>query len=362
MISRLLAIISIALCCAPICAAHADPPAPSAPTKASDASVLVPADDKARHCVDVLQHIGIDMRGPVSHVERGPAARLSVYDMAAGIASITSLLKPIADNAPKKSKWENTRTYLRQRLMQNPEALDALLTLVYEFAPELKALKRDPEAIEASLLVMQSDGQAAAGNDHTLAARVPADHWAYQAIDSLTKAGILFGYHFGGTSPWTDNWRSMDRYEFAVSIARLGPLLQPVGTPLVSPANFYLVQYANQNDLDESRRAAQKNLQHDSQAAGALAALVKEFKPELILLHVDVQGLQAKVKHLQVLADASQSHRRRITGQVQVLHRVVTTDEPFSDVPPTHWAYQSVETLRKAGIMMGYPDNHFRTN
>ena len=28
----------------------------------------------------------------------------------------------------------------------------------------------------------------------------------------------------------------------------------------------------------------------------------------------------------------------------------------FRDVPPDHWAAQSVETLRRAGIVKGYPD------
>ena len=28
---------------------------------------------------------------------------------------------------------------------------------------------------------------------------------------------------------------------------------------------------------------------------------------------------------------------------------------PFRDVPPGHWAAQSVETLRRAGIVRGYP-------
>ncbi len=29
----------------------------------------------------------------------------------------------------------------------------------------------------------------------------------------------------------------------------------------------------------------------------------------------------------------------------------------FRDVPPDHWAAQSVETLRRAGIVKGYPDS-----
>jgi hypothetical protein len=32
---------------------------------------------------------------------------------------------------------------------------------------------------------------------------------------------------------------------------------------------------------------------------------------------------------------------------------------PFADVPTDHWAYQSVETLRSAGIVIGYPDGTY---
>ena len=32
---------------------------------------------------------------------------------------------------------------------------------------------------------------------------------------------------------------------------------------------------------------------------------------------------------------------------------------PFRDVPATHWAFEAVEKLRRAGIMVGYPDGTF---
>jgi len=32
---------------------------------------------------------------------------------------------------------------------------------------------------------------------------------------------------------------------------------------------------------------------------------------------------------------------------------------PFADVPADHWAYQSVDTLQKAGIVIGYPDGTY---
>ena len=32
---------------------------------------------------------------------------------------------------------------------------------------------------------------------------------------------------------------------------------------------------------------------------------------------------------------------------------------PFADVPTDHWAYASVDTLQKAGIVIGYPDGTY---
>lgn len=32
-----------------------------------------------------------------------------------------------------------------------------------------------------------------------------------------------------------------------------------------------------------------------------------------------------------------------------------SANRPFPDVPPDHWAFQAVETLRKVGVVNGYP-------
>ena len=57
-------------------------------------------------------------------------------------------------------------------------------------------------------------------------ADVPADHWAYTAVNTLQKAGIVIGYPdgtYGGR-------RAMTRYEFAVAIARLLPQINNIDT------------------------------------------------------------------------------------------------------------------------------------
>ena len=96
-------------------------------------------------------------------------------------------------------------------------------------------------------------------------ADVPADHWAYQSVDTLQKAGIVIGYPdgtYGGK-------RAMTRYEFAVAIARLMPLLGNNGA-----GNF-----ATKDDLAALRQELENKLQANSDAIDALRKLVDEFQP-----------------------------------------------------------------------------------
>ena len=83
------------------------------------------------------------------------------------------------------------------------------------------------QAQQGSLAV---PGTPAAGADRAEYPDTPRNHWAYQAIDRLSRAGIIEGYPngtFGGNRPMT-------RYEFAVAIARILDKL-PAGGGGVGP-------------------------------------------------------------------------------------------------------------------------------
>ncbi|BAS28880.1 S-layer homology domain-containing protein [Limnochorda pilosa] len=41
---------------------------------------------------------------------------------------------------------------------------------------------------------------------------------------------------------------------------------------------------------------------------------------------------------------------------------VLAQQKPFPDVPPDHWAAESVELLRAAGLVIGYPDGEYKGN
>jgi len=118
-------------------------------------------------------------------------------------------------------------------------------------------------------------------------ADVPTDHWAYQAVDTLQKAGIVIGYPdgtYGGRRPMT-------RYEFAVAIARLLARQQPGGG--VSAA-----------DLGALRADLEGRIAGNTAAIDALRTLVNGFQAELTRLGQDVNAINARLGSLESRVNA----------------------------------------------------------
>ena len=155
-------------------------------------------------------------------------------------------------------------------------------------------------------------------------ADVPTDHWAYQSVDTLQKAGIVIGYPdgtYGGRRPMT-------RYEFAVAIARLLAQMNKPSTP-----------------FDPSGLEAQ--IAGNKAAIDALTALVNGFKPELDRLGVDVAAADARLDALEarlgrdegILGSVvKEQNRVNITGDLNFIgiadasrRRVGNTYLPFLD-------------------------------
>ena len=139
-------------------------------------------------------------------------------------------------------------------------------------------------------------------------ADVPADHWAYQSVDTLQKAGIVIGYPdgtYGGK-------RAMTRYEFAVAIARLLPLLKVDTSTL-----------ATKGDLDALRSDLEGKLASNQAALDALTKLVNEFQPELQRLGQDVAAIKVELANLgQRVANLEAEQRRiKIGGGLDLIAR-----------------------------------------
>jgi hypothetical protein len=155
---------------------------------------------------------------------------------------------------------------------------------------------------------------------------VPTDHWAYDAVNQLQKDGIVIGYPdgtYGGK-------RAMSRYEFAVAIARLLPMIPMEGGPDVN-----LDPYAKKSDLNKYALKSEiptmpmlDNLATKADV-NALRRLVDEFRDELAALGVDVDALKRDVCALGARVDAIEAELKRVrfTGDVNVFGIAGNADE-----------------------------------
>jgi hypothetical protein len=134
---------------------------------------------------------------------------------------------------------------------------------------------------------------------------VPRGHWAYEALNKLSQAGIIEGRPGGnyyGNQPMT-------RYEFAVAIARLlergtGGGVGPAGPQgPIGPAGPAGVSPANQITRDEVN--------------DLIAALRREFADELARLGVRVTALEDRAAALEARVAAPP----RLTVTPGLLHR-----------------------------------------
>lgn len=77
------------------------------------------------------------------------------------------------------------------------------------------------------------------------------------------------------------------------------------------------------------------------------------LRPDLKLLGRDPDDLLRKIDGLQPEADK--------VADLHLAQMIVAGGQtPFRDVPPTHWAAKTVQELKDAGILVGYPDGEFK--
>ena len=158
-------------------------------------------------------------------------------------------------------------------------------------------------------------------------ADVPTDHWAYQSVDTLQKAGIVIGYPdgtYGGRRPMT-------RYEFAVAIARLlAQIKQP--PPAFDPSGL------------------EAKIQGNTDAITALQNLVASFQPELTRLGVDVAAADARL-------DALESRLGRDEG---ILGSVVREQDRFKVTGDVNFIGEGVASRHRgpAGTYLPFLDEN----
>jgi hypothetical protein len=127
---------------------------------------------------------------------------------------------------------------------------------------------------------------------------VPMDHWAYQAVDTLTKAGLIEGYPdgtFKGNQPMT-------RYEFAMLIARAmqSKALQGPAGPCGPAGSQGMGGGAGLTP----------------EQCALLERLKNEFMPELKQLRNDLNDLESRVADLEAKPEYKQ--KIIVSGDVSV--------------------------------------------
>lgn len=135
---------------------------------------------------------------------------------------------------------------------------------------------------------------------------VPADHWAYRAIESFRDLGVLDGYPEG----FFNGERILTRYEFALAVNRLS------------------------HEMRERRS--------DSRTIALMWALDAEFND--LLQEISCGGAQWS----EDIQDYWPAHAE-------------PPPPPRSEeeVPPDHWAYAAMEHFRELGALHRYPDDYF---
>jgi hypothetical protein len=208
---------------------------------------------------------------------------------------------------------------------------------------------KDKDTMKKSLVLLAAASMAFIGLpavSHAQAASgpfadVPTDHWAYQSVDTLQKAGIVIGYPdgtYGGRRPMT-------RYEFAVAIARL--LAQMNGK----------TGGATAEDLANLRTDLTNRIQGNTDAIDALKTLVNGFAPELTRLGQDVTAINARLDALEAHVNALDN---RLTKDEGVLGSVVDEQRRFKVTGEVTTVYEAVNSRHRdaAGNFTSFLDKN----
>jgi hypothetical protein len=170
--------------------------------------------------------------------------------------------------------------------------------------------------------------------------------WVRDSINDLKNAGLLVGYPDGNF-----HHRGKSNYEFAVATHAAWDYLNKIYEAF--RAREKRVAEAHPDDAEARKLQATLLKEWNSickwqPQVAKIKTLVTEFQKELAMLGVDVPELLALFP----------KYKKYFASYVPP--QVGSRYGSFPDVPAEHWAAGAVETLRKAGILVGYPDHKFR--
>lgn len=180
----------------------------------------------------------------------------------------------------------------------------------------LLALAATAPAVVAPRLVPVAVAQDAAATTREQAEYpdVPRNHWAYEAINRLSQAGIIEGYSVAEGGGYKGN-RAMTRYEFAVAIARLLNNMPPPGQG-IQGIQGERGERGERGEVGPAGPAAVGGITRQ-EVEDLIAALRREFADELSRLGGRVGALEDATAALAARVTAPP----RLTISPSILHR-----------------------------------------
>jgi hypothetical protein len=171
--------------------------------KAQVENPVVPLDDPAHNAINKLSQAGL-IEAPPNGINFNIGPRgITRYEFAVAVARL----------------WQNVQFDIEKRdagravpqdpslkvLQQRPEILDAFTQLAKEFAPELHTLGLDENLVQKQLSTLNATAATPTRHSPLQIAPpfpdVPKNHWAYFAVESPRKSGVLIGYPGGTFNP-----------------------------------------------------------------------------------------------------------------------------------------------------------------
>ena len=157
---------------------------------------------------------------------------------------------------------------------------------------------------------------------------VPYGHWAYDAVVTLEKDGIIKGYSDG---TYLGN-RNITRYETAMMIARIHA--QETGIPS-SATNIF-------SDIPRNHWAAK------AVVFLADAGILNGYEDNSYRGERNITRYE--------MAQMIFNYSKKGNPNLQSKNRI---ENPFGDVPAGHWAYNAVTSLAYLRIVEGYGDGRY---
>lgn len=187
---------------------------------------------------------------------------------------------------------------------------------------------------------------------------VPRGHWANEAVNMLSNAGVIEGLPNGGYG----GDKMMRRYEFVVAIARCG-----TGIVMESrtQAEQEAIRLKQARDLDkrgpnqvEYPDVPRRHWASEAVKVASMMGVIEGLPDDTFGANRPLTRYDCSIALARFLAFRDRGRNRASNVDSEKIEKVVATSYP--DVSEIHWAFHAISTLNNLGVFEGFADGKFR--